>query len=201
MLADQPALTVRSCAEPHHRQPIRLLFDPGARILSCPEGIWRAVLDRTFSPETPTVLMVQQSALSAARQEPLMAQRLERIEHLLPLPDGTAPAACLRAALADSRPECARRTPDSQRHGGRRPAPLSTLAEADMIDVAHIFTAPTSGAEPATGSSSRLRMALESDSTPWPTRVLARTCWWSTCTPSTRKLLGRLDAGRPRACP
>ncbi|SEK47035.1 diaminohydroxyphosphoribosylaminopyrimidine deaminase [Stigmatella aurantiaca] len=196
VLADQPALTVRSCVEPHHRQPVRLLFDPAARILSCPEGVWQGLLERTFSPATPTVLMVHPSALEAARQEPRVVQRLERVEHLLPLLEGSSPAATLRAALAD---------PALSAHAGRPihsvmveggPRLLSTLAEASVFDVAHIFTAPT------LGGGTRYRLQFPA---PYGTGVrlnpmaharLGEDLLVEYLYPSTQKLLEKLGAGR-----
>lgn len=197
VLADRPALTVRSCEEPHHRQPIRLVFDPAARILSCPEDVWQALLERTFSPETPTVLMVRQPVLEAARREPLAARRLERIEHVLPLSGDAAPADCLRTALADPAlgARVGRPIQSVMVEGG--PSLLSTLTGAGMIDVAHVFTAPV------LGGGARYRLQF-----PAPYGVGVR---WSPIaharlgedllveylSPSTRSLLETLDAGRP----
>lgn len=201
VLADRPALTVRSCAEPHHRQPIRLLFDPTGRILSCSDEVWSALLERTFTPETPTVLMVREPALSAARKEPLAARRLERIEHLLPLSGDASPADCLRAALTDPTLEerVGRPIQSVMVEGG--PRLLSTLADAGMIDVAHVFTAPT------LGGGTRYRLQF-----PAPYGVGVRWCPVAHArlgedllveylSPSTQGLLEKLSAGQPGSAP
>lgn len=197
VLADQPTLTVRSCVEPHHRQPIRLLFDPGARILSCPEKVWQGLLERTFSPETPTVLMVRESALSAARRESLTARRLERVEHLQPLSDELAPAASLRAALADPTlgTRVGRPIHSVMVEGG--PRLISTLADAGMIDMAHIFTAPILGG----GTRYRLQFpapyGVGVRLNPMAHARLGEDMLVEYLYPSTRKLLERLDVGQP----
>jgi len=201
VLADQPALTVRSCVEPHHRQPVRLLFDPGARILSCPEEVWRGLLERTFTAETPTVLMVRESALSAARRERLAAQRLERIEHLHPLPDELAPAASLRAALADASlgTRVGRPLHSVMVEGG--PRLISALADAGMIDVAHIFTAPILGG----GTRYRLQFpapyGVGVRLNPMAHARLGEDLLVEYLYPATRKLLEKLDLGPPASGP
>jgi diaminohydroxyphosphoribosylaminopyrimidine deaminase/5-amino-6-(5-phosphoribosylamino)uracil reductase len=201
VLADHPTLTVRDCAGPHHRQPLRLLFDPGARILSCPEEVWRGLLERTFSPETPTVLMARESALTAARQEPLTAQRLEHIEHLLPLSNEEAPAACLRAALADPTlsERVGRPIHSVMVEGG--PRLLSTLADARMIDVAHVFTAPILGG----GARYRLQFpapyGVGVRLSPMAHARLGEDLLVEYLYPSTQKLLEKLDFGSPSGAP
>lgn len=201
VLADQPTLTVRSCVEPHHRQPIRLLFDPAARILSCPEELWRGLLERTFSPQTPTVLMVRGAALAAARQDPLAARRLERIERLLPLPDEASPADSLRAALADPAlsAQAGRPIHSVMVEGG--PRLLSTLAEAGMIDAAHIFTAPILGG----GTRFRLQFpapyGIGVRLNPMAHARLGEDLLVEYLYPSTQKLLEKLDVGPPANAP
>jgi diaminohydroxyphosphoribosylaminopyrimidine deaminase / 5-amino-6-(5-phosphoribosylamino)uracil reductase len=200
-LADLPALTVRSCEAPHHRQPIRLLFDPSARILSCSEEAWRALLERTFSADAPTVLMVRESVLASARQDSSKAQRLERIEHLLPLLDDTPPAASLRSALADPALSKHLKYPlhSVMVEGG--PRLLSTLAEAGMLDVAHVFTAPI------LGGGTRYRLQF-----PAPYGEGMRLCPMSHnrlgddllvefLSPSTQKLMERLAEERSSSAP
>jgi diaminohydroxyphosphoribosylaminopyrimidine deaminase / 5-amino-6-(5-phosphoribosylamino)uracil reductase len=193
VLADLPSLTVRSCAEPHHRQPLRLLFDPTARVLSCSEETWRGVLERTFSSETPTVLMSQESVLAHARRNAPLAQRLERIAHVLPLLDDTPPAISLRAALVDPLLETLLKYPlhSVMVEGG--PRLLSTLAEAGMLDMVHVFTAPTLGG----GSRYRLQFpAPYGEGLRWSPLVhgrLGEDLLVELLSPSTRKLMERLS--------
>lgn len=144
VLADHPALTVRSCRGPHHRQPVRVLFDPHARILSCPEEQWRALLRRTFSREAPTVLMVGGAELSDAQRERLLAPSLEHV-HVLPLRGGRSPIQSLYEALANPLlgERVGRPLHSVLVEGG--PRLLSALAAEDLIDLAHVFTAPTIG--------------------------------------------------------
>ncbi|MDY7228148.1 bifunctional diaminohydroxyphosphoribosylaminopyrimidine deaminase/5-amino-6-(5-phosphoribosylamino)uracil reductase RibD [Hyalangium rubrum] len=141
VLADHPTLTVRSCRGPHHRQPVRVLFDPRGRILSCPEAQWRVLLQRTFSPETPTVLLTSNAVLENAR---LSAPGMEHV-HGVPLPEGKSPILGLYEALSD--PLVAERVGRPLHsvlvEGG--PRLLSALATADLIDLAHVFTAPKIG--------------------------------------------------------
>ncbi|SEM16371.1 diaminohydroxyphosphoribosylaminopyrimidine deaminase [Stigmatella aurantiaca] len=197
VLADQPALTVRSCVEPHHRQPIRLVFDPGARLLSCPEETWQGVLERTFSSQTPTLLMVRESAVAAARREPLPARRLERIEHLVSLPDELSPSECLRAALADPSLSARAGRPIHSVMVEGGPRLISTLAEEGMIDMTHIFTAPI------LGGGTRFRLQFPA---PYGVGVrlhpmaharLGEDLLVEYLHPSTQKLLEQLDGGRP----
>ncbi|QRO01347.1 bifunctional diaminohydroxyphosphoribosylaminopyrimidine deaminase/5-amino-6-(5-phosphoribosylamino)uracil reductase RibD [Archangium violaceum] len=193
VLADHPALTVRSCQGPHHRQPIRLLFDPNARILSCPEEQWRTLLQRTFTAETPTVLLVDEAALTEARRERLQARGLEQV-HLVPLPAGASTVARLYAALED--PLLAERVSRPLHsimvEGG--PRLLSALAEAGLLDLAHVFTAPT------IGGGLRYRLGLSApDGTglrlhPFAHARLGDDLLTEYLLPSTSKLLEGLDS-------
>ncbi|WP_224360275.1 bifunctional diaminohydroxyphosphoribosylaminopyrimidine deaminase/5-amino-6-(5-phosphoribosylamino)uracil reductase RibD [Hyalangium versicolor] len=200
VLVDRPALTVRSCVEPHHRQPIRLLFDPTARLLSCAEDVWEGVLRSTFSAETPSVLMVRESVLARARTDQLMARRLERLEHVLPLLSDASPALSLRAALADS--SLARLGPPIHSvmvEGG--PRLLSTLAEAGMLDIAHVFTAPTLGG----GTRHRLRFPAPHGRglrlCPMVHTRLGEDLLVELVAPSTQLLMDRLDTERSASAP
>ena len=46
LLNDKPSLNVRDCQKPHHRNPLKLVFDPNARLLERPSTEQKTLVDR-----------------------------------------------------------------------------------------------------------------------------------------------------------
>jgi len=166
VLADDPALTVRDSAPPHHRQPVRLVFDPAGRVLDAPaERLlrWRKTL---LSGDPPTLLLMRPAALAA---HAAAVGELPSGATALALPDAPTAAAALAAALAD--PELAaivgRPITAVLVEGG--PRLLSLLGEAGLLDLLHVFVAPTIGG----GQRHRLARAVLAPGAPPPALLSA----------------------------
>ncbi len=159
VLADDPALTVRDSAPPHHRQPVRLVFDPAGRVLDAPAERrlrWRQAL---LSGDPPTVLLMRPAAL-AAHAAAIAA--LPPGATALALPDAPTAAAALAMLLADPALAAIAGRPITAVLVEGGPRLLSLLGEAGLLDLLHVFVAPTIGG----GQRHRLARAVLAPATP-----------------------------------
>ncbi len=141
-LADLPHLTVRDCAAPHNRHPVRLLYDPSGRVLRSAEGTWNGLLASLFSAAAPTAMIVGEATLT-----PEVDERLGRIGHVavLKVPAGAAPLEWALARLADDPPAPLRRYPLQSILVEGGPRLLALCAQRDLLDAAHVFVSPCLG--------------------------------------------------------
>lgn len=141
-LAELPHLTVRDCAQPHHRHPVRLLFDPAGRVLHSGEATWNGLLASLFSAAAPTAMIVGEAALAAGARE-----RLERIRHVtvLPVPAGAEPFDWALARLACDPPAPLRHRPFQSLLVEGGPRLLALCARRGIPDAAHVFISPRIG--------------------------------------------------------
>jgi diaminohydroxyphosphoribosylaminopyrimidine deaminase/5-amino-6-(5-phosphoribosylamino)uracil reductase len=166
VLADDPTLTVRDSAPPHHRQPVRLVFDPAGRVLDGPAERrlrWRKTL---LSGDPPTLLLMQPAALAAHASA---IGELPPGAAALALPDAPTAAAALAMLLADPALAAIAGRPITAVLVEGGPRLLSLLGDAGLLDLLHVFVAPTIGG----GQRHRLARAVLGPSAAPPTLLSA----------------------------
>jgi diaminohydroxyphosphoribosylaminopyrimidine deaminase / 5-amino-6-(5-phosphoribosylamino)uracil reductase len=154
LLADAPRLDARVGEMPALQQPLRMVFDPNARLLLCDENTRLRLRAGTLAFGAPLVLFCTQTALGAALREPGVSHWFEELGRLgvtfevLDAPIGYANA--IQSLLAklngfDFSP---------YRKGKFLPRPvqsvlveggatfLNALFAARAIDICHAFVAP-----------------------------------------------------------
>lgn len=157
VIADKPSLTVRDCALPHNRHPVRLIFDPRGRTFKQAANLSCDFYKTTFSDVSPVVLIVEETVLREVDQYTLRQIKALSHVHILPMPIGVEPIAWLAEVIASEQVTSmvGRRLQSVMIEGG--PKLLSLFAKSGMIDIAHTFTAPTIGG----GRANRLEISTE----------------------------------------
>lgn len=156
-ITDKPSLTVRDCALPHNRHPVKLIFDPRGRILQSFDSIAEDFYKTTFSDVAPVVLIVEEKTLHTVDE--LILQQIKKLPHIhiLPIPTNVEPTTWLAEILASKQVTVmvGRCLQSVMIEGGARL--LSLFFKNAMIDIAHTFTAPTIGG----GKANRLQIPAE----------------------------------------
>jgi len=81
VLRDIPQLSVRSCSQPINRQPMKIVFDPKGRLLTCPEHIQKQLSENFLAPSIPLIIFTQEKFLLSAHS--LWAESLVQSESIL----------------------------------------------------------------------------------------------------------------------
>ena len=145
LLADIPALNVRSCAQPINRHPLKIVFDPSARLLSeaSPE-LCAKVLATTFCPSSKTVYAACAKAYQhGCNQALLHSDYWDGSQHILRLTlNDDEPVSDLVAQLGGSAVTRFNGLPLQSVfiEGGARLVNL--FMDRDLIDCFHTFIAP-----------------------------------------------------------
>lgn len=157
VLADKPSLTVRDCALPHNRHPVRLIFDPHGRTFKSFASIFDDLGKTTFSNLAPVVLIVEEMVLRELDESALRQIKELSHVHILPIPIDVEPTTWLAKAVVSEQVTAmvGRCLQSVMIEGG--PKLLSLFAKTAMIDIAHTFTAPTIGG----GRENRLEIPAE----------------------------------------
>ncbi|BCL39338.1 bifunctional diaminohydroxyphosphoribosylaminopyrimidine deaminase/5-amino-6-(5-phosphoribosylamino)uracil reductase RibD [Nostoc sp. MS1] len=156
-IADKPSLTVRNCALPHNRHPVRVIFDPRGRIFQSFTSISDDFYKNTFSNLAPVLLIIEQTVLDQV--DTVIVQQIQKLSHvhILPMPAAVEPTTWLAEVLASQQVTAmvGRCIQSVMIEGG--PRLLSLFFKNAMIDIAHTFTAPTIGG----GRENRLEIPAE----------------------------------------
>lgn len=78
-IADQPELTVRNCAPPINRQPLKIVFDPSGRLLKLDDFLQKKLKNSTFKEGGKIIYAVKHSIFDASIQNWLTNLRQENI--------------------------------------------------------------------------------------------------------------------------
>lgn len=143
VLIDKPSLTVRDCALPHNRQPVKLIFDPRGRIFQSLENIAEDLYKTTFSEVAPVILIVEEKTLHIVDESILrQIKKLNHI-HILPIFNGIEPTSWLGEFLVSEQATlmAGRYLQSVMIEGG--PRLLSLFFRNAMVDIVHTFIAPT----------------------------------------------------------
>lgn len=156
-ITDKPSLTVRDCASPHNRHPVRLIFDPRGRIFQSFANFSHDFYKTTFSALAPVVLIVGDTLLHTLDELALRQIKELSHVHILPMPANVEPTTWLAEVLSSEQVtamvgQCLQSV---MIEGG--PRLLSLFFKNAMIDIAHTFTAPTIGG----GRANRLEIPAE----------------------------------------
>jgi len=144
VLADFPRLTVRDCAPPHARNPVRVAVDPSGRIAAAADDTFARILGSTFDDAAPSVLATGHAAADA-----LPADRRATLEAVgtvvLPLPEGPDFLPALAEALGGGALARAVGRPIQSAMVEGGPQLLGRFGEAGLLHVAHAFVTPRCG--------------------------------------------------------
>lgn len=67
VLRDIPQLSVRSCSQPINRQPMKIVFDPKGKLLTCPEHIQKLLSEKLLVPSIPVIIFTHEKFLLLAQ--------------------------------------------------------------------------------------------------------------------------------------
>jgi diaminohydroxyphosphoribosylaminopyrimidine deaminase/5-amino-6-(5-phosphoribosylamino)uracil reductase len=81
VLRDIPQLSVRSCSQPINRQPMKIVFDPKGRLLTCSEHIQKQLSEKFLSSSIPIIIFTQEKFLLSTQN--FWVESLKQSEYIL----------------------------------------------------------------------------------------------------------------------
>jgi diaminohydroxyphosphoribosylaminopyrimidine deaminase/5-amino-6-(5-phosphoribosylamino)uracil reductase len=142
VLRDIPQLSVRSCSQPINRHPMKIVFDPKGKLLTCSEIIQKQLSEKFLSPSTPLIIFTKEKFLLLVRNP--WVESLLQSEHILFLTFKEEDY-FWKKIVDELQSETV------TRHLGKPlqsvlveggPKLLTQLLAANLLDICHVFIAP-----------------------------------------------------------